>query len=176
MTFPSSDRCVNVSILSSARGRCKVTYRTQQNHNHTPATGPTESRSRLHELLFHIRSNFVVLSTSPSLLAFVRKTLLTSCMSCPLHSPIKNLWRWEQVVTFILTLFHPSSSVLALKHPQYLFLPAQNRYSYTCILHLHMSDRTQYDEQLTTRPYSLYAAKWPNAQLFLQPKEKFIHK
>ena len=56
-----------------------------QNHNHAIATG-AESRSRLHKFLFHIYSNSVLLSTSPSSLIVAWKTLSASYMPWPFHS------------------------------------------------------------------------------------------
>jgi hypothetical protein len=106
-----------------------------QNHNHTIATGAV-SRSRPHKLLFHIHSNSVLLSTSPSPLILAGKPLPGSCMSWPFHSLshhslIKNLWRWNlkaQPSSFI----HPnviSSQFLRVwsERPRYLFLPTNTR-------------------------------------------------
>jgi len=106
-----------------------------QNHNHTIATG-AESRSRLHKLPFHIFSNSVLLSTSPSPLILARKTLPASCMSWPFlslsrHSLIKNLWRWDleaQPSSFILpNVISFQFLRFCSERPRYLFRPTSTR-------------------------------------------------
>lgn len=137
-----------------------------QNHNHTVATG-AESTTRLHKLLFHNYSNSVLLSTSRSPSILERKILPASCMSWPFHSLIKNLWRWD-------LKDQPSSFTLpnVISSQFFRFCSERPRY-------LPTSTRPVMDTTWRTADYTSFfqnAAKWRNAKLYLQPKEKFIRK